>query len=376
MFEGRRATTVSILCLMLIASVARIAPADTFRLVDGKLVRGELLKERPDSFVVDLGFEVVVIPRKLVEEHLTDDQAAALGAPAGAPPAVTAPVPERPPAGALYSTSGPVASGVRGAAQKFGPAVVTVSTPSGLGSGFVIDEAGHVVTNAHVIHGETQISLTVFLLSKAAAAAKAVEAQPANAEGAGAPAGSETPLERRKVEQVRIVAIDPFLDLALLQAQELSTLGVPHVYLGDSDLVRVGQEVFAIGAPLGLERSVSQGIASSTERNLGGILYVQTTAAINPGNSGGPLFDIQGRVIGVINAKVFGAEGVGFAIPVFYLKHFLDHHEAFAYDKDNPNTGYHYLAPAGVISVEREGEPAAKPRVPANPTRAPGPKSE
>jgi serine protease Do len=272
---------------------------------------------------------------------------------------------------------------VRDAAQKFGPAVVTVSTPNGLGSGFVVDEAGHVVTNAHVILGETRITLTVFLVPKAAAAGPGARgaAEAAEGEGPEAPAGSETPLERRKVQQVRIVAIDPFLDLALLQAQELGTLGVAHVYFGDSDLVRVGQEVFAIGAPLGLERSVSSGIVSSTQRNLGGILYVQTTAAINPGNSGGPLFDIQGRVIGVINAKVFGAEGVGFAIPIFYLRHFLDHQEAFAYDKDSPNTGYHYLSPAGVISLEKREEPAPAGRAPelrepASPTRAPAAKTE
>jgi serine protease Do len=374
--KGGRGRAPLTLCLALMVSLAAGAGGDTFRLADGKFVRGELLKERADSFVVDLGFEVVVIPKKLVQEHLTGDQAAPPATPVVSAPPITMPAPERPSAaGTLYSTSGQQASGVRDAAQKFGPAVVTVSTPDGLGSGFVVDEAGHVVTNAHVIHGETRITLTVFLLPKAAAGAgpgakEAAEGQAAKEQVPEAPTGSETPLERRKVEQVRIVAIDPFLDLALLQAQELNTLGVPHVYLGDSDLVRVGQEVFAIGAPLGLERSVSSGIVSSTQRNLGGILYVQTTAAINPGNSGGPLFDTQGRVIGVINAKVFGAEGVGFAIPIFYLRHFLDHQEAFAYDKDNPNTGYHYLSPAGVVSLERSGPPAPAGRAPEPPEPA------
>ena len=404
--KGGGGRALSTFCLALIVSLASIASADTFRLTDGKLVRGELLKERADSFVVDLGFEVVVVPKKSVAEHLTDDQAALPPALPSSAVAGTAPVPEGPPAagpsadsarvarkatsagpgeglrpagGTLYSVSGQRASGVRDAAQKFGPAVVTVSTPSGLGSGFVVDEVGHVVTNAHVIHRETRITLTVFLLPKASGAGgpgaeEAAEGQAAIEQAPEAPAGSETPLERRKVEQVRIVAIDPFLDLALLQAQELNTLGVPHVYLGDSDVVRVGQEVFAIGAPLGLERSVSSGIVSSTQRNLGGLLYLQTTAAINPGNSGGPLFDTQGRVIGVINAKVFGAEGVGFAIPIFYLRHFLDHQEAFAYDKDNPNTGYHYLSPVGVVSLERSGPPAPAGRAPEPP--APAAKTE
>jgi serine protease Do len=355
-FRARPTGVLLTVCLVVIAFGGAAVSADTFRLTDGKLIQGELLKERPDSFVVDLGFEVVVIPKNVVEEHLTENQVVAPSAPAAEPAPKTVPTPEAPAAtSGLYTVSGQVTTGVRDAAQKFGPAVVTVSTPSGLGSGFIVDEAGHVVTNAHVIQGETRITLTVFLVSKAGGGAKKEgEGQPGKTEGPGAPPQSETPLERRKVEQVRIVAIDPFLDLALLQAQELSTLGVPHVYFGDSDLVRVGQEVFAIGTPLGLERSVSQGIVSSTQRNLGGILYVQTTAAINPGNSGGPLFDTQGRVIGVINAKVFGAEGVGFAVPIFYLKYFLDHYEAFVYDKDNPNTGHHYLTPAGVISLEKE----------------------
>ncbi len=289
-----------------------------------------------------MGFEVLVIPKKAVEEHLTgSEEPVRAEAPEGKQPAVEdEPATSSAPSGGLYATAGQVARGVRETAQKFGPAVVTVSTPGGLGSGFVIDTGGHVVTNAHVIQRETRITLTVFLPSPG----------PRGAEGARADRAGK--LERKKIEKVRIVAVDPYLDLALLQASELSDLGVPHVYLGESERIRVGQQAFAIGAPLGLERSVSEGIVSTTQRNLGGVLYIQTTAAVNPGNSGGPLFDARGRVVGVINAKAFGAEGVGFAIPAFYLKHFLDNYEAFAYDKDNPNTGYHYLAPPGAVSVE------------------------
>jgi len=338
------------LCLLLVSG-AGACFGDTFRLTGGGVVRGELLKERPESYVVDLGFDVVIIPKKAVEAHLSgpEEQEAQGSAPAeGGPTTGESAVPAEA-SGGLYSTARQVARGVRETARKFGPAVVTVSTPKGLGSGFVIDSAGHAVTNAHVIQGETRITLTVFLPSKDTQGGK------------GSPGERTAKFERKKIDKVRIIAVNPYLDLALLQASELADLKVPHVFLGESETLRVGQQAFAIGAPLGLERSVSQGIVSTVQRNLRGVLYVQTTAAVNPGNSGGPLFDARGRVVGVINAKAFGAEGVGFAIPVFYLKYFLDHYEAFAYDKDNPNTGYHYLPPPGAISLEegtRESSPS------------------
>ena len=333
------------LCLLLVSGGSACF-GDTFRLTGGGVVRGELLKERPESYVVDLGFEIVIIPKEAVEEHLSgseEEQEAQGPAPAEGPPVTgESAAPSEEVSGGLHTTARQVARGVRETARKFGPAVVTVSTPDGLGSGFVIDADGHAVTNAHVIQGETRITLTVFLPS--------ADSQ----NGKGPPGDPAAKLERKKIEKVRIIAVNPYLDLALLQASELADLKVPHVFLGESETLRVGEQAFAIGAPLGLERSVSQGIVSTVQRNLRGVLYVQTTAAVNPGNSGGPLFDARGRVVGVINAKAFGAEGVGFAIPVFYLKHFLDHYEAFAYDKDNPNTGYHYLPPPGAISLEED----------------------
>ncbi|HLU47959.1 MAG TPA: trypsin-like peptidase domain-containing protein, partial [Planctomycetota bacterium] len=103
--------------------------------------------------------------------------------------------------------------------------------------------------------------------------------------------------------------------------------------------------VFAIGSPLGLERTVSQGIVSNRNRAVDGLLYIQTTAAINPGNSGGALFNDKGEVVGVTNMKILGGESIGFAIPVHHLKDFLRNYQAFAYDKDNPNTGIRYLEP-------------------------------
>ena len=123
---------------------------------------------------------------------------------------------------------------------------------------------------------------------------------------------------------------------------ELKLRSVP---LGNQREVNVGDSVFAIGNPLGLERSVSQGIISTRNRNFEGLVYLQTDAAINPGNSGGPLLNLRGEVIGVTNMKATQGDNVGFAIPITYVKEFLDNREAFAYDNDNPNTGYRYLDP-------------------------------
>ena len=90
---------------------------------------------------------------------------------------------------------------------------------------------------------------------------------------------------------------------------------------------------------------MTEGILSTKTREMGGLLYLQTTAQINPGNSGGPLFNLSGEVVGVTNMKLTAGEGLGFAIPVEYVKFFLDHRDAFAYSSDNPSNPYRYLEP-------------------------------
>src|SRR6185295_5227852 len=117
-----------------------------------------------------------------------------------------------------------------------------------------------------------------------------------------------------------------------------------YVALGDSDNLAVGERVFAVGSPLGLERTVTEGIVSTKTRQFQGELYIQTTAQINPGNSGGPLFNLRGEVVGVTNMKVFG-EGLAFAIPGDNVKRFLKNRDSFAYDTDNPSNPYRYLEP-------------------------------
>ena len=201
-----------------------------------------------------------------------------------------------------------------------GEAVVQVRTPSGLGSGFIINEDGFLMTNFHVIEGETQISVEVY--------------HQKNGE-----------LARKVYKQIRIIAMNKFDDLTLLKIEDKDAPKFKYVVIGSADALSVGERVFAIGSPLGLERTVTEGILSTKTRQLGGALYLQTTAQINPGNSGGPLFNMSGEVIGVTNMKITFGEGLGFAIPTESVKFFLDHRDAFAYSTDNPSNPYHYLEP-------------------------------
>ena len=281
------------------------APADVIRLKGGQTVEGQVLKEADGGVYVDIGVDVIRIPKDDIFSR-----AAGESRPGGA-----GNVREQ----NIYSTATLTGGSVKQLAEKYGEGVVLVQTPSGLGSGFVVDKQGHCVTNCHVVEHETQIA--VILYQK-------------QADGS---------FRRERIKDVEIVALNPFFDLALLQIPEQKGAEFRPVYLAEEADYREGDAVFAIGNPLGLERSVSQGIVSTRNRNFEGLVYIQTTAQINPGNSGGPLFNARGEVIGVTNMKLAFGEGLGFAIPVTYLKNFLNEYEAFAFDRTNPNTGYRYL---------------------------------
>ncbi|GAG41817.1 unnamed protein product, partial [marine sediment metagenome] len=202
--------------------------------------------------------------------------------------------------------------------ERVSEAVVKVSSPTGMGSGFFLNEDGYLITNYHVIEKETKIEVTVFQKAK---------------DG----------FEKKKLKKVKIEAVNPFVDLALLKVEDLGDTEIKYVPLGDIDSIKVGEQVFAIGNPLGLERTVTDGVISTINRAFQGLVYIQTNADINPGNSGGPLFNLAGEVIGVTNMGYIFFGGLGFAIPIDYVKHFIDNRDAFAYDKDNPNTGYRYI---------------------------------
>ncbi len=161
----------------------------------------------------------------------------------------------------------------------------------GSGSGWVLDKQGHIITNHHVIDGSDMVTVTLF-------------------EGEPLPA--------------RIVGSDPQNDIALLKIEAPPEMLFP-VSLGKSDTLRVGQKIFAIGNPFGLERTMTVGIVSSLQRSLrsksGRLMknIIQVDAALNQGNSGGPLLDSDGLLIGMNTAiaTLTGENtGVGFAIPV------------------------------------------------------------
>ena len=154
-----------------------------------------------------------------------------------------------------------------------------------MGSGFVINPTGHIITNNHVVENATEIMVK---------------------------------LSDGREFTAKVVGRDPKTDLALLKVE---ATGLPTIALGDSAEVKVGEPVMAIGNPFGLEQTVTTGIVSATGRVIGQGPYddfVQTDASINPGNSGGPLINARGQAIG-INAAIFsqtgGSVGIGFAIP-------------------------------------------------------------
>jgi serine protease Do len=286
--------------------------ADTIQLKDTAAISGKILAEKSDSLVVDVGYTALVIPRSAIT-GITKAAAASnatLAAAAGGS------------AGQFYSatTRSSAARDVSSLVKLIGEAVVQVKTPGGLGSGFFINEDGYLITNFHVIEGETEISVEVYHQR-------------------------DGQLDRETYKQVKIIAINKFHDLALLQIEDKSAPKFKSVTLGSADALSVGDGVFAIGSPLGLERTVTQGILSTKTRQLEGELYLQTSTQINPGNSGGPLFNLAGEVVGVTNMKITFGEGLGFAIPVELVKGFLDHRDAFAYSTDNPNNPFRYLEP-------------------------------
>ena len=274
-------------------------------------VTGNLVKEGAGEVFIDLGFDIIKIPKTAIIQ--IEDQK------------VNQSNKERTFKNQLYveSQGKRKLSSLRNLVDELGEAVVLIRTPIGLGSGFLIHPDGYIVTNDHVVAGERQISVTQF-------------------KGTGAK------MTKQNFDNVKIVASGGNLDLALLKIEgENPRFSFPFVTLGASPNLKQGERVFAIGSPLGLERSVSEGIVSLRNRIISDRLHVQTTAEISPGNSGGPLFNYRGEVVGVNNMKVVaqGAEGLGFSIPVDSLKTFLINRDAYAFDPRNPNAGFRYTTP-------------------------------
>ncbi|MFI6477539.1 S1C family serine protease [Nonomuraea sp. NPDC050663] len=212
--------------------------------------------------------------------------AGAGGAYLAAPPAEGTAAQSLPRAAPLPSQS---AQGLSATAARVLPSVVSVTVGRGGGSGFVIDAAGHVLTNAHVVSGESRVTVI---------------------------------LEDGSRRAANVLGVDEGEDLAVLELADAA--GLTPAALGRSSDLRVGEQVLAIGSPLGLSGTVTGGIVSALDREvrLGGTrkTAVQTDASINPGNSGGPLVNARGEVVGVNTAiassRGGGNIGIGFAIPI------------------------------------------------------------
>ncbi len=157
--------------------------------------------------------------------------------------------------------------------------VVTIQTDVSQGTGFILTTDGYIVTNAHVLVEATQVNVITYNQGTLAA---------------------------------EFIGYDGTYDLALLKISG----NYERLRLDNSNNVQVGEKVIAIGNPLGLQFSVSQGIVSATQRpgSNGLNVYIQTDAALNPGNSGGPLINTDGKAIGINNFKVGGGESLGFAL--------------------------------------------------------------
>jgi len=292
--------------------------ADTIVLKEGQTLTGDILAEKETLLYVDIGVTVLTIPKEEILEYEYTNLLEAQDIDVNE---VVVDVDELgQPTGQLYKTADLKKTTLEKCVDTVSEAVVKVSSPAGMGSGFFLNEDGYLITNYHVIEKETKIEVTVFQKAK---------------DG----------FEKKKFKKVKIEAINPFFDLALLKVEDLEDAKVKFVYLGDTERIKVGEGVFAIGNPLGLERTVTDGVISTINRAFKGLVYIQTNADINPGNSGGPLFNLAGEVIGVTNMGYIFYGGLGFAIPIDYVKHFIENRDAFLYDKDNPNTGYKYLQP-------------------------------
>ena len=187
----------------------------------------------------------------------------------------------QPPAGTAGGGGAPAGS-AEAAAQTILPSVVQVRADRGSGSGVIMDDSGHVLTNHHVVAGADEVTLV---------------------------------LSTGRRVSAEVVGSSRSDDIAVLRADEGQ---LPAARLGVSEELRIGQAVIAVGSPLGLNGTVTAGVVSALDRQQ----MIQTDASINPGNSGGPLVDLTGRVVGIntsiatLGGRTSGNIGIGFAVPI------------------------------------------------------------
>ena len=298
-------------------------------LKNGARLRADLLHRNDERLILDLGFGVLTVPADQVVDVRRESDEAEIGVGAAegaegplssdAPSTQTGPAPER-----SRKAMGGSFDEMIGQLEE---AVVFVSNAGGLGAGFLIDAAGRLITNFHVVRGEKYNDVTIFLKK------------------------DKGKIEKKNFRRVEVRAYSALLDCALLEipSKELEGIDLPALDLAGPESIKTGARVYAVGNPgVGtkiLDHTVSQGILSSTNRNFNDVLYLQTTAAANPGNSGGPLLNGRGEVVGLVTFGAMFQEGLAFALPVWYLRHFLDNLSAYTPVGDSKNTGFRYHDP-------------------------------
>jgi len=172
--------------------------------------------------------------------------------------------------------------------KKVATSIVTIKTEDSIGTGFIVDKRGLIITNAHVVGDSKKCEVT---------------------------------FSDSTVVEGKVVLSYFAKDIAFVKVRTSKTL--KQIGLAEKEDYSVGDTVIAYGNPYGFEKTVTKGIISAVDRQIGDEKYIQTDVAINPGNSGGPLIDSKGTVIGINTLKITDASGLGFAIPVVAIKHML-----------------------------------------------------
>jgi hypothetical protein len=266
----RKRTIILILTAFLYAPIPIFG--ETIMLKSGQKLEGKII-EKTDKYV-KIDFYNVVLTYYV-------DEIASIGEKPDAPTKTTPPI--------------PVSSGRKEAQDIFkeissATVYITTKTMTGeeyLGSGFIVDSSGVIATNFHVVESAEQINIKL-------------------KDGTIYPVSS-------------IIHYDINRDLCLLKVE---TRNLPSLPLGDSDSLQIGEKIYCIGNPLGLEYSFSDGMLSGI-RDLRGLKYLQFTAPISPGNSGGPIVDMQGKVIGMTTFEILGGQNLNFALAVNEIKPFI-----------------------------------------------------
>lgn len=289
---------------------AATAVLEVLDLGNGCKLQGRVLRATEQAVFLDLGYEVLRVPTSVVVRRSP----------------VEGELAARTVVEQLFTRAELPERSVAEGAKLMGEAVVKIEASAGQGSGFITHADGWIVTNFHVVEKEVEVDVVIYPVGK-------------------------NGMEPRTLRKAKVAAINPAMDLALVKLAPPSDLTLKTVWIGESDAMRVGDQVYAIGAPIGLDRTVSSGIISVTNRTFAGRCHFQITTPINPGNSGGPLFNLRGEVVGVNSSGYQGFQGLNFAIPTKYVVDFLRNREAFALDATRSENGVRYLPAPGKPSA-------------------------